>query len=340
MDRINGAGTIDIGGGRRGFRDENLGAGVEGTELAALWLNMVQEEILKVMEEAGLPPDAANWTQLNEAIGIRLNALFADVEAAYVFATSPEAIAGILLDKIISPKTLADVLAVKFPGLSKLSLLNAPVFPHIQTTNNKLAISVAGLQISVDAGQSWMHRGAFRYSSDDYAGAARTFATVNGKNYHLRWTPGAGFVLKDVTDAVYNPGALAETDPTFDSTHDDMLVAKISSSAGLAAVTPLTNAPLLKVRATTSGGGGVTTTGSGSDGVRFNGTFVLNWARTPTPVLGGVAKNNTSPLLHGWANDCVITTTSRYTVIGYVESDYQIPIDGIPNGSLYFNAYA
>lgn len=70
MDRINGADTIDIGGGRRGFRDENLPAGAAGTEVTALFLNMVQEEILKVVTEAGLVPNEADWTQLWQALQI------------------------------------------------------------------------------------------------------------------------------------------------------------------------------------------------------------------------------------------------------------------------------
>lgn len=68
MDRINGADTIDIGGGRRGFRDENLAAGAAGTEVTALWLNMLQEEILKVTAEAGLAPSEGDWTQLWQAL--------------------------------------------------------------------------------------------------------------------------------------------------------------------------------------------------------------------------------------------------------------------------------
>jgi hypothetical protein len=119
MDRVNGAAHIDIGGGRRGFIDEDLGVGQEGTEVTALWLNMVQEEILKVVEQAGLTSSEGDWSQLYQAIGILLDALFADVEAAYQFATTPEALAGILLDKIISPKTLADVLAAPSGAISK-----------------------------------------------------------------------------------------------------------------------------------------------------------------------------------------------------------------------------
>lgn len=70
MDRINGADTIDIGAGRRGFRSENLVAGVSGTEVTDLFLNSVQEEILKVVEQAGLVADGADWSQLWQALKI------------------------------------------------------------------------------------------------------------------------------------------------------------------------------------------------------------------------------------------------------------------------------
>jgi hypothetical protein len=70
MDRINGADTTDIGGGRRGFRNENLVTGIAGTEVTDLWLNTVQEEILKVITEAGLVPSEGDWTQLWQALQI------------------------------------------------------------------------------------------------------------------------------------------------------------------------------------------------------------------------------------------------------------------------------
>lgn len=70
MDRINGADTIDIGGGRRGFRDENLVSGLPGTEVTALFLNSIQEEILKIIVEAGLVPNDGDWTQLWQALQI------------------------------------------------------------------------------------------------------------------------------------------------------------------------------------------------------------------------------------------------------------------------------
>lgn len=63
MDRITGN-TVDIGGGRRGFRNRNLALGLAGTVHNAEYHNPLQEELLALIEGAGLTPDAANWSQV------------------------------------------------------------------------------------------------------------------------------------------------------------------------------------------------------------------------------------------------------------------------------------
>lgn len=68
MDRTEGSNFIDIGGGRRGFRDQMVDAGVPGTRVTAAFLNSLQEEILTVIENAGFTPAAADWSQLDAAI--------------------------------------------------------------------------------------------------------------------------------------------------------------------------------------------------------------------------------------------------------------------------------
>lgn len=68
MDRTEGSNFINIGGGRRGFQDQNAEAGVPGTRVTADHLNAIQEEILAVIENAGILPDKANWKQLDDAI--------------------------------------------------------------------------------------------------------------------------------------------------------------------------------------------------------------------------------------------------------------------------------
>ncbi|MDO9501379.1 hypothetical protein [Falsiroseomonas sp.] len=68
MDRTSAANFIDIGGGRRGFRNRNLGTGVRGTTHDAADRNALQEEIMAVIEAAGLVPNSADWTQLLAAL--------------------------------------------------------------------------------------------------------------------------------------------------------------------------------------------------------------------------------------------------------------------------------
>lgn len=92
MDRINGAGTIDIGAGRRGFVDEDLAVGQEGTEVTASWLTMVQEEILKVIEATGGEASESDWSQLAKAIlGGKLNYALAGGTANAITAALPVA---------------------------------------------------------------------------------------------------------------------------------------------------------------------------------------------------------------------------------------------------------
>jgi hypothetical protein len=68
MDRITAVGTALDGNGRRIFQDENLGAGVNGTDVVALWLTGTQESILAPVEHVGLVPTDADNTQLLIAI--------------------------------------------------------------------------------------------------------------------------------------------------------------------------------------------------------------------------------------------------------------------------------
>ncbi len=68
MDRIIGVNTIDLGGGRRGFRGKDTVAGIPGTELAATWHNGVQEELVRLIELCGGDPSNADFTQVSKAL--------------------------------------------------------------------------------------------------------------------------------------------------------------------------------------------------------------------------------------------------------------------------------
>ncbi|MDU7520215.1 MAG: hypothetical protein E7K72_02275 [Roseomonas mucosa] len=79
MDRITGANAIDLGSGRRGFRDRNTALGIAGTRVLADWLNAIQEEIMAVIEAAGLTADASDMGQLLKALGFTTHSLGASV---------------------------------------------------------------------------------------------------------------------------------------------------------------------------------------------------------------------------------------------------------------------
>jgi hypothetical protein len=67
MDRITGN-TIDLGGGRRGFRGRDLALGQAGTIPGPTWFNDVQEEICRSIEFANIVLAAGNREQLSQAM--------------------------------------------------------------------------------------------------------------------------------------------------------------------------------------------------------------------------------------------------------------------------------
>lgn len=227
MDRTTGADWVDIGGGKRGFRDQNRAAGLIGTEVNAAWLNATQEEILAVIISAGIAPNADIWTQLLEAIDKK-------VEAVRVLL---------------------------------------PIYPDVLTVDGKFTVTQtsAGV-VSVAAGTTWTMRG----------GKARTsvltpLATAASKLYHLRYRDGV-FALFDIGSLVYNPSSLAETDTTFDTTYDDMLVAKVvTDGSNVATITTLVNRPKLAILQNKR----ITTPGALNWTTKSGTAITLNWARTP-----------------------------------------------------------
>ena len=103
-----------------------------------------------------------------------------------------------------------------------------PIDPRVESVDGRLEILQDNDdQIRIANGQSWIWRGWKRYTSDQYAEDERRFTVAKDKTYHLRWSPRAGFALRDLSDAVYNPAKHAESDPYLDSDYDDMLIATI-----------------------------------------------------------------------------------------------------------------
>ncbi len=114
-------------------------------------------------------------------------------------------------------------------------------YPEILSNGGLFQFTTSTGQIVINAGQSWLHRGIYLDSTDNYASGARTFSTAANKTYHLRWEYNGGapaFTLKDLSNGVYNPSSLAETDSSFDSNYDDMLMALVVTNGSNALTGP------------------------------------------------------------------------------------------------------
>lgn len=206
--------------------------------------------------------DPAKWV-VDGVAGLATEAQYGLVR----FATIAEAAARVVTDKAVTPAGLGALFNL---------LLNQPIFPEVLGNTGLFTVSSpAGGTIRIAAGTQWTHRGAFLYTS-----VQTDLATVANKTYHLRWDRTNGFALYDLSSGSYNPSAVAETDPTFDTTYDSMLVARVVTSAGnVSTITPLSNKNRLALSAELVG---TNIRNPGVNGALFDFAQSLNWARTPT----------------------------------------------------------
>lgn len=170
-------------------------------------LNRVESELGEVISFFGITPSDDRFTQLRESI-----------EAGIAAATGT-----------------ADVSQYLLVSQARSRL---PIFPQIESADGKINVSspAAGI-IRVPGNIQFMHRGIFPVTTSE-----TDFNTDTSKTYHLRWNPTDGLSLNDTASSTYNPGTLAETDSSFDSTYDDMLVSRvITNSSNVATITNLAN---------------------------------------------------------------------------------------------------
>lgn len=129
-----------------------------------------------------------------------------------------------------------DKRAIEFPSFNTLSGL-LPNLPYIETAEYTLSVTDNGDgTVTVDADQSFIMRGVLRFFTNDYTVDQRTFTVANDKTYHLRLShlpenKDEHFSLNDLADSGYNTDGLESTDLVFNSTFDDMLVARMSIDA-------------------------------------------------------------------------------------------------------------
>lgn len=223
-----------------------------------------------------------------------------------------------------------------------------PIFPEIETVDGKFALTASTGQIVINAGQTWIHRGAFQKSTDVYDPADRTFATVANKTYHLRWrwngpSTAPTFHLFDLADSGYNSAASPETHVKFDTTFDDMLIAKIvTNGANALTVTPLVNRAKLDqavsntdhqplspatLNVGTFGGPSAVPYFTNPEGV----THTLNWSRRPEIHWQDIG-------LFSWnliVQQFIATRYSCRPLVYFTASTSLDPLTGIYVGSYY-----
>jgi len=269
------------------YVDGNRSAGTKGSIVPAAAVEYPQREIDHVISFFGLTPANTDLQQLRKAI-----------EAAIAAATGGGDTSQFLLVSQAQARL--------------------PIFPEIQSADGKMNVtSPSAGTVQVPTLVAFQHRGIYPVSTSDYIEDDRTFTTLANKTYHLRWNPVDGFSLEDLADSGYNPSVLAESNVAFDSTYDDMLIARIVTSAGnVATITNLANKARLESEQTASGAGTVGATASAS----YSNTFTVNWARTPFAIVTGNMEGQ-GVLLNGYANS-ISKTVTRYTVAATVTSDW------------------
>nr|WP_238339914.1 hypothetical protein [Pseudomonas lurida] len=130
------------------FIDEDAVAGTPGSLIPSAWGNAVTQEILKVIQEAGLEPDEDDNTQLNAAIDQKI------AGASVSFASQPEAEAGESTTKVMSPlrvfQAIAKVVTQATEGvfgwlkIATQTQVNAGADDAAAVTSKKLSFALQG----------------------------------------------------------------------------------------------------------------------------------------------------------------------------------------------------
>ncbi len=270
------------------YIDGNRSAGTKGSVVPAAAIELPQRELINLITFAGLTPDNGDLEQVRKAIQVIVNA-----------ATG----GGSTSDYLMISQARA----------------RFPIYPEVFTADGRINVTSPGAgSVLVPESVAFQHRGVFPVNTSDYSSGERTFATAANKTYHLRWTPDGGFALKDLVDGAYNPTVSAETNAAFDSSYDDMLVARVvTSAANVATIANLANRNVIKF------GYGRTPQvyppgdlGNPSIVAMATETIPLNFARTPIFLLGSIGNayiSNTSST-DGEELDVVVKSLTRYDV--------------------------
>lgn len=263
----------------------------------------VEAELGEVITHAGLTPTNEDLTQVRQAIDLMI--------ATAIGNLPPEQ---------------------QQPDLSGfITMLMArarlPIFPEVSNVDGRIVVTAPATgTVRLPGGVQFMHRGIFPITTDQ-----TDFPTAASKTYHLRWNKDTGYALRDLADNTYNPGTLTESSSTFDTTYDDMLIARVvTNSSNVATITNLANKANLRARIDATGVPYL----SGNNAWSCDYDVALNWARTPDFIAlssfvyatqVGTAKTE------GGSNRVLSESYTRYRVLHSLLSDWDSQPAGFGN---------
>lgn len=156
--------AVDLyGAGKHGFKDGNLGLGISPTDLEAAWFNGTQEELLALIEGAGIAPGVA-LTQVRQAIKRLFAGNLGTITAAGPTALTADNAGLVLVD------ATANNVAITLPAANAVA--GVPLqfqFVRVDATANTVTISRAGADTFIGGGTSFTMpgQGAFRTVKGD-----------------------------------------------------------------------------------------------------------------------------------------------------------------------------
>lgn len=163
------------------FTEGDPGNGVPATTVTAIHMNGVQNELVHIIEQAGLTPDEANHTQVLQALGELFLAKDAESSTPVVEALAGDAVSGILnLD--LGTRATSVVVVVKGNSSSSLTLRLAGTVPSGSTVTvfnwNPGALGVALASGTLTGNSGTLALGDMAIVTKDTAASAWWLAVI------------------------------------------------------------------------------------------------------------------------------------------------------------------
>lgn len=205
MDRISTATkAVDLfGAGKHGFKNGNLALAIAPTDLNAEWCNVVQEELVRIAEAAGVALNAGVYTQVLQAIrrlsGGNLTTLTA-LAGGSVFNLTPDNAGVVFINAAAGNAT------VNLPATTAVNGVGLEFkFYRLDATANTVVVNRAGAD-TIDGATSFSLSAQYSYRAIEgdatsvWATVAQSFTSSLPAGTPLMWalpTPPAWALVRD-----------------------------------------------------------------------------------------------------------------------------------------------